>query len=85
MLLFFSQFSSINSHVTNRSCCQGEKGVVPQNPYILQHGELTIKEYTALCVDTPRRSLQRDLKNLVDKGLLRAEGATNQLIYKHAP
>ena len=53
--------------------------------YILQYGELTIKEFAELCADTPRRSLQRDLKNLVDKGLVRTEGATNQLIYKLAP
>jgi len=53
--------------------------------HILQYGELTIKEFAELCSDTPRRSLQRDLKNLVDKGLLRTEGATNQLIYKLTP
>ena len=53
--------------------------------HILQYGELTIKEFAELCSDTPRRSLQRDLKNLVDKGLLRTKGATNQLIYKLMP
>lgn len=50
--------------------------------YILQHGELTIKEFAELCADTPRRSLQRDLKGLVDKKLVSTEGSTNQLIYK---
>jgi hypothetical protein len=29
-----------------------------------------------------RRSLQRDLKAIVDKGLLLSEGATNQLVYR---
>ena len=53
--------------------------------YILQYGELTIKEFAEFCTDTPRRSLQRDLKNLVDKGLVKTEGSTNQLIYKLAP
>jgi len=53
--------------------------------YILQYDELAIKEFIKLCPDTPRRSLQRDLKNLVDKGLVRTEGATNQLIYKLMP
>lgn len=53
--------------------------------YTLQYGELTIKEFAQLCADTPRRTLQRDLKNLTAKGLLIAEGATNQLIYKLAP
>lgn len=50
--------------------------------HILQYGELTIKEFAVLCTNTSRRSLQRDLKNLVDKGLLRTEETTNQLIYK---
>lgn len=53
--------------------------------YILQYGELTIKEFAELCMDAPRRSLQRDLKGLVDKGVVNTEGATNQLIYKLAP
>lgn len=53
--------------------------------YLLQYGELTIKDFSDFCLDTPRRSLQRDLKTLVDKGVLKTEGATNQLTYKLAP
>lgn len=52
--------------------------------YILQNGELTIKDFVLLCPSTPKRTLQRDLKNLADKELLTMEGATNQLIYKLA-
>jgi hypothetical protein len=29
-----------------------------------------------------RRSLQRDLKGILDKKLITAEGATNQLVYR---
>ena len=50
--------------------------------YVLEHGSLTIQDYEALCPDTNRRTLQRDLKGLVEKGLLEAEGATNRLQYK---
>jgi Fic family protein len=53
--------------------------------HLLEQGELTIKTLAVLCADAPRRSLQRDLKALVDKGLVRAEGATNQLAYKLTP
>lgn len=53
--------------------------------HILQQGELTIKEFIQLWPNVPRRTLQRDLKILTDKSLIRAEGATNQLIYKLAP
>src|SRR5436190_656609 len=35
-----------------------------------------------LCPGINRRSLQRELKAMLDKGLLIAEGATNQLTYR---
>ena len=50
--------------------------------HVMEHGSLTIQDYEALYPDTNRRSLQRDLKGLIDKGLLKAEGATNRLRYK---
>jgi len=36
---------------------------------ILEHGKLTIADMERLCPDTSRRTLQRDLKQLVEKGL----------------
>jgi Fic family protein len=50
--------------------------------HILEHGSLTIKDYERLYPDTNRRSLQRDLKAMVDRGLLASEGATNKLVYR---
>jgi Fic family protein len=49
---------------------------------ILEQGSLTIQEFERLCPEINRRTLQRDLKAMVDKGLLVTEGATNQLIYR---
>jgi predicted HTH transcriptional regulator len=49
--------------------------------YLLQYGRLTIQDYEVLCPEVNRRSLQRDLKILIEKELLAAEGATNQLVY----
>ena len=49
--------------------------------YILEHGSLGIKDYERLVPEANRRTLQRDLKALVDKGLLVAEGATDRLTY----
>ena len=43
--------------------------------FVLERGGLTIQEYLALCPDTNRRSLQRDLKDLVEEGLLTEQGA----------
>lgn len=44
--------------------------------FVLEHGGLTIQEYEALCPDTNRRSLQRDLRDLLEKGLLTEQGAS---------
>ncbi len=49
--------------------------------HLIQHGKLTIQDFQKLCPDVNRRSLQRDLKGMVDKKLFKAEGATNQLVY----
>ena len=50
--------------------------------YVLEHGGMTIQNYEQICPATNRRTLQRDLKIMMDKGLMVSEGATNQLIYR---
>lgn len=50
--------------------------------HLLENGVLAIHDFEALCPKVNRRSLQRDLKQMVDKRLLVGEGATNQLVYK---
>jgi len=52
--------------------------------YILEHGSLTIQVFKGLCPDVNRRSLQRDLKAMVDRGLIFTEGETHQLLYRLA-
>jgi len=42
--------------------------------YLLEHGRMSIQEYEALWPQVNRRTLQRDLKGLVDKGLLVERG-----------
>jgi Fic family protein len=49
--------------------------------YILQHRKLTIHDYELICPGVSRRTLQRELKVMLDKELLAAEGATNLLVY----
>ena len=49
---------------------------------MLEHGGLSIQDYEALCPNTNRRTLQRDPKGLMDKGLLAIEDATNRLTYR---
>jgi Fic family protein len=50
--------------------------------YILEHGSLTIQGFERLCPEVNRRTLQRDLKGMINKRLLVSEGATTQLIYR---
>lgn len=42
--------------------------------YVLEHGRMSIKEYELLFPQVNRRTLQRDLRILVDKGLLVEQG-----------
>jgi Fic family protein len=50
--------------------------------YLLEHEAMSIQDLERLCPDTHRRTLQRNLKAMIDSGLLESEGATNQLIYR---
>jgi len=52
--------------------------------HILEHGSLTIKDFEGLCPEVNRRSLQRDLKAMVDRGVIVAEGGTHHLLYRLA-
>lgn len=38
--------------------------------YLLQNGKLTIQDFEGICPDVNRRSLQRDLKGMLDKELI---------------
>ena len=49
--------------------------------HVLEHGKLTIAEFQELCPKTARRTLQRDLRVMVGKGLLLRRGSTNLLEY----
>ena len=51
--------------------------------YVLEHGALTIQDHERLCPEANCRTLQRDLKAMVEKRLLITEGATNKLVYRH--
>jgi len=48
----------------------------------LESGGLTIHEFESLWPGVSRRSLQRDLREMVEKKLLVPEGATNRLYYR---
>lgn len=49
--------------------------------HVMEHGRLAIQDYEALCPGVNRRTLQRDLKGLVERSLVKAAGATNRRQY----
>ena len=49
-----------------------------------QMASFRIEDFEAKCPGVHRRSLQRDLRALIEKHLLEAEGGTNRLIYRAA-
>jgi len=50
--------------------------------FILEHGRLNIQDFEELCPEVDRRSLQRDLKAMMEKGILEPKGATHQQEYR---
>ena len=44
--------------------------------HVMEHGSLTIQDYEALCPGVNRRTLQRDLKAMLDQGLLAESGTS---------
>ena len=49
--------------------------------HVLESGRVTINEFEHLCPGIQRRTLQRDLRGLIEKGLLLRRGSTNRLEY----
>ncbi|MEO0987151.1 MAG: TetR/AcrR family transcriptional regulator [Cyanobacteria bacterium J06639_14] len=52
--------------------------------HVLTHGSLTIQTLESICFEPSRRTLQRDLKQLIEKKIFESRGNTNQLIYQMA-
>ena len=50
--------------------------------FLLEYKKLTIQDYEKLCPDINRRSLQRDLKGMLDKEIISSEGATHHQEYR---
>jgi AcrR family transcriptional regulator len=51
----------------------------------IAQGGLMIQNFEEICPQTSRRTLQRELRGMVEKGLLLPEGKTNRLYYRLNP
>lgn len=49
---------------------------------VFNAGSLTIKRYEELCPDVNRRTLQRELKQMIDYGILSSKGSTHHIVYE---
>jgi DNA-binding HxlR family transcriptional regulator len=47
-----------------------------------KHGGLSIQEFEKIYPSVTRRTLQRELRELVDKDIVETSGATSKLTYK---
>lgn len=52
--------------------------------HALEEGQLTLADYERRCPGVARRTLQRDLAVMVEKGVLHPEGTTNRRVYRPA-
>jgi Fic family protein len=50
--------------------------------YIVENGSLSIQDLEAICPEVSRRTLQRDLKAMLNKGILVSAGATHHQEYR---
>ena len=50
--------------------------------YLLESPIFRIEDYERMCPGTHRRTLQRDIKGLIEKGVLKAEGSARAIHYK---
>jgi cell filamentation protein, protein adenylyltransferase len=73
--------NAIKSDIIAREHKLNQRQILGLN-HLFMKSRLTITDYEILCPEINRRTLQRDLKNMLDKGLLLCKGATNNLVYQ---
>ena len=44
--------------------------------HIVEHGSLTIQDFERLCPDVNRRSLQRDIRAMIEQGIVEEEATS---------
>ena len=67
-------------HADPRTACLNARQTLAME-WLLERGEMRIEDLEGLCPGVHRRSLQRDLQALVDRGLTTAEGAARATRY----
>lgn len=80
------EIKSLGKHAIVRSLLAKEHHLSERQriavEYMTAEGGLSIQQFEKMCPDVTRRTLQRELKDLIEKGLVESSGATSNLIYK---
>ena len=50
--------------------------------YMLDNESMGIRDYEKMCRGVNRKTLQRDLKEMIEKGIVVTEGKTSSLVYR---
>lgn len=50
--------------------------------YLLDNESMGIRDYEKMCRGVNRKTLQRDLKEMIEKGIVKTEGKTSSLVYR---
>jgi Fic family protein len=79
------EIKSLGKQAITQSLLAHEHHLSVRQELALEHmateGNLSIQQFEKMCPEVTRRTLQRELKVLVDKGLVQSSGATSNLIY----
>ena len=49
--------------------------------HIIEHGQINMQELSLLYPNVNKRTLQREMKVMIEKSVIESQGATNKLIY----
>jgi cell filamentation protein, protein adenylyltransferase len=86
LALQLREIKSLGKHAITQSLLAKEYHLSERQKLAVEHmateGDLSIQQFERMCPDVTRRTLQRDLKDLIDKGLVESSGATSNLIYQ---
>ena len=50
--------------------------------FLVEHRQINIQQFSDLFPEITKRTLQRELKSMLEKGIIKPHGSTNKLVYK---
>lgn len=76
------EIKELGTEVMKKSILVNQYHLSARQVLAVNEGSLTIQQFEEICPDVTRRTLQRELKVLIEKGLVVKGGDTNKIIYR---